>query len=386
MHLAVLGLASLSGRDDVNGALQNWSTSLLSQIDFYSRSGDRARTDDDFDWKWFEPKRPAFVKAARRIARKTIDRLKPPPSRPLAYSADWIAQNSGRLWSARELLEDEASKRAFDANLVLSSVGHRRFYYPRVGFSDFVEILAEQPFQSRDLPVDYLGLPLFLYDVRFTHLPNCIPMKVLCTRPGLSLINRFHQYVVQRDAWKMGPQEGDVVLDCGACIGEMSLLFAGLVGTTGSVHLFDPVSLHLRFCELQASLNPALAPILRMNLKAVGESTRGGRALEEKSKVILPGAHASESDAMVSIDRYCTEQKLERVDYIKMDVEGSEMAALEGASQTIRDLKPKLAISAYHKPEDLWEIPEKILSLNPGYRLFFDHHSPTQWESVYYAL
>ena len=68
-----------------------------------------------------------------------------------------------------------------------------------------------------------------------------------------------------------------------------------------------------------------------------------------------------------------------------MDIEGSEMAALRGADDVIKDQKPKLAISAYHKPADLWEIPHKIKEQYSHYKLYFGHHSPIRWESVYYA-
>ena len=43
--------------------------------------------------------------------------------------------------------------------------------------------------------------------------------------------------------------------------------------------------------------------------------------------------------------------------YIKMDVEGSELESLKGSSKTIRKYRPRLAISLYHKPEDVFEIP-----------------------------
>jgi hypothetical protein len=69
-----------------------------------------------------------------------------------------------------------------------------------------------------------------------------------------------------------------------------------------------------------------------------------------------------------------------------MDIEGSEVAALQGASMIVRDFKPRLAISAYHRPDDLWTIPEIIRKTNPKYKIFFGHHSPMQWESVYYAV
>ena len=63
----------------------------------------------------------------------------------------------------------------------------------------------------------------------------------------------------------------------------------------------------------------------------------------------------------------------EDVTFIKMDVEGAEIAALLGAQNHIRRSKPKLAISLYHKPTDLIEIPRLIKRLSPEYKLYFQH-------------
>jgi FkbM family methyltransferase len=74
-----------------------------------------------------------------------------------------------------------------------------------------------------------------------------------------------------------------------------------------------------------------------------------------------------------------------KVTYIKMDIEGSELAAIEGAVNTIITYRPKLAISAYHRKEDLITIPQKILSLVPDYKLYLRIHLPYSSESVLYA-
>ena len=58
------------------------------------------------------------------------------------------------------------------------------------------------------------------------------------------------------------------------------------------------------------------------------------------------------------------------VDIIKMDIEGAESDAIEGAAKTIRTHHPRMLIAAYHRTEDLYAIPEKVLSISPGYKLF----------------
>lgn len=74
-----------------------------------------------------------------------------------------------------------------------------------------------------------------------------------------------------------------------------------------------------------------------------------------------------------------------RVTFIKMDVEGAEYQSLLGASKTIKKYKPKLAISLYHKPEDIIEIPYIILQINPDYRFAIRHYTTCNWETILYA-
>ena len=63
------------------------------------------------------------------------------------------------------------------------------------------------------------------------------------------------------------------------------------------------------------------------------------------------------------------ELKLERVDFIKMDIEGAERNALAGARQTLARWHPRLALSAYHRPDDPEKIPAAVFAAWPGYRM-----------------
>mgnify|MGYP002517000463 FL=1 len=75
----------------------------------------------------------------------------------------------------------------------------------------------------------------------------------------------------------------------------------------------------------------------------------------------------------------------DKVTFIKMDIEGAEMEALEGAKRTIKKNRPKLAISIYHKEDDLWEIPYYVLSRYPWSKIYMRHYSLTTNETVLYA-
>ncbi len=75
-----------------------------------------------------------------------------------------------------------------------------------------------------------------------------------------------------------------------------------------------------------------------------------------------------------------------KVTCLKMDIEGSELAALRGAERIIREQRPKLAICIYHKPEDIWEIPGFILKCCPDYRLYIRQYSLFDIETVLYAI
>lgn len=60
--------------------------------------------------------------------------------------------------------------------------------------------------------------------------------------------------------------------------------------------------------------------------------------------------------------------------YIKIDSEGAESQALEGARVTLKEQKPKLNIAAYHCFEDIFRLPLMISELNGEYRIFLRHH------------
>jgi len=72
--------------------------------------------------------------------------------------------------------------------------------------------------------------------------------------------------------------------------------------------------------------------------------------------------------------------------YIKMDIEGAEKEALLGAQNLIQKTSPVLAISLYHKPQDLWELPLLINEINSNYDMYLRIYGSMGLEVVLYCV
>ena len=77
----------------------------------------------------------------------------------------------------------------------------------------------------------------------------------------------------------------------------------------------------------------------------------------------------------------------ERITVLKMDIEGSEEKALDGARNTIEQYRPKLYVCAYHRNSDMYRLPLKINDICKDYKIYFCHHPYIPaWESNFYCI
>lgn len=99
---------------------------------------------------------------------------------------------------------------------------------------------------------------------------------------------------------------------------------------------------------------------------------KGGRGISE----------SREGKALTRTDTVDNILAGENVSFIKMDVEGNELKAINGAARTIRNYKPAMHIAAYHKSGDLFEIPLRVFELNNSYKIYLRHtrHIPA-WDT-----
>jgi FkbM family methyltransferase len=228
-----------------------------------------------------------------------------------------------------------------------------------------------------------LGEPLCIWFIRY----KGVDLEVITSKYGLYWMLDSDQYYLQRNDTFVAPRSGDVVLDCGSHVGDISLRFAIDVGPNGQVFGFDPDPKHVAISRDNALRNRLSS---RMHFVACGVSdhvVEKSESIEEApASSVNAGRRLGPSDALTSIDFFCRSQQLDVVNYIKMDIEGSEMEALRGARYTIQRCRPKLAICLYHKPKDLWEITNYIAEQYPFYCLFLGHHSLHAEETVLYAI
>lgn len=87
----------------------------------------------------------------------------------------------------------------------------------------------------------------------------------------------------------------------------------------------------------------------------------------------------------VRLDSFVAQHNI-MVDYIKLDVEGSELKILEGATATLRRHRPQLCVCLYHHKRDLFDIPLFLASILDRYTYHLGHHSHSFRETVLYAI
>lgn len=166
-------------------------------------------------------------------------------------------------------------------------------------------------------------------------------------------------------------RKGDVVADCGANLG----MFSALASARGAsmVYAFEPLK---RLAETSlagtARRNPNITVVNCAVSNYIGtgeliiEQNIGGSGLREQS---LASDHGNETISVdiTTLDNFCSQNHIEKIDFIKCDIEGAERNMLRGAQDVLRFLEPKLSLCTYHYPEDPQLLEEIILNANPNY-------------------
>lgn len=144
---------------------------------------------------------------------------------------------------------------------------------------------------------------------------------------------------------------GDIVIDAGANNGYISLLFSKLAGKSGMVYAFEPDSINIDTIKLNIALNElgadiSIQELLLWNENILVDFYEAGSV--GSSAVWMPDDEKVVKKNAVTIDDWVAQNGISKLDFVKMDIEGAEIQALEGCVETIRTLKPDFAIASYH--------------------------------------
>ncbi len=293
----------------------------------------------------------------------------------------FLLDNVEQFYQARMLLVDEASRALYDQLLLFRVLGHMHVRLPFNNPKNRAQIAAAELWRVEETKdVGAFG-PLSIYQVpRDGH-----DIRIKGWKENATWTFLYRQYYFERDGVKIAPAPGDHVIDAGGCFGDTALGFADVVGERGHVYVFDPLPKHCSIMREAVAMNPSLAP--RVSIFPVGLADEVNDVAQlPQNDMINPGARIVMGIVpTTTIDELAARNTLPQLDFIKMDIEGSELSALQGAESSICRWKPKLAISLYHRPEDFFSIPLWIDSLGVGYRLFLDHYSIHNEETVLYA-
>jgi|GEM_PF-401194 len=184
-------------------------------------------------------------------------------------------------------------------------------------------------------------------------------------------------------------ESGDFVIDAGGWIGDSALYFAHEVGANGKVFSFEFVPESLEIMRKNFELNPSLKDRIEIVNNPLWDESQMALSFENNGPgtKVLHNARVKVSDIIltISIDDYVDRNSINRIDFIKMDIEGSELKALKGAEKTIRKYRPKLAISLYHNLSDFVTIPEFLQSLQLDYEFFLGHYTIHTEETVLFG-
>ena len=199
--------------------------------------------------------------------------------------------------------------------------------------------------------------------------------------PSYLVIADYDQYfhpVVQ-------PVPDDVIVDAGAWKGDVSISFAKHLVGRCKIYAFEPAAGNILDMQIDIRKEKLIDVIIPVN-KGVWHTEQQFRLNTSANydQGFYLDENGTELIELTGLDQF-SKGIDQTINFIKMDVEGAEVPALNGAEQLIRKNHPRLQICVYHRPEDLWEIPEIICGLFGQCDFYFGHHGQHLHESVLYV-
>jgi len=207
--------------------------------------------------------------------------------------------------------------------------------------------------------------------------------------------NRVHEYFTNRTFERrnqylefLNRAQIKTIIEGGVFDGSNTREFLKLLSGDGFIYGFDPLydSLSDRVIFKDSS-RVRIYPLAlwhhrdKLVFKASKDNPEGSQITAETG-----GSDEIKKVNAISVDEFVKENKIKKIDFIKLDVEGAELQILKGAKITLKRDRPQLAVAIYHKKEDLFEIPIFLSRVLKNYKYRIGHYSSTFWDTVLYAV
>lgn len=262
----------------------------------------------------------------------------------------------------------------------------------RQSYGNLYFLVWEDKAAIKEVELSGLGVDVTkdVLDIGKFKIPNIFKLikddpKVLRTTVDL-LIDLVFPYLNDYTQVDEGPyeyqkvvlEENDVVIDCGANIG----LFSARASALGcKTYAFEPNPDVLKYLNMMNKYNNNNIEIVPYAVsKEVGSclfNVEDGDTTVGNIIGNTAGVTRNFEVKTTSLDAYVEEHGLEKVDFIKVDIEGAERLMLEGARGVLKRYAPKLSLCTYHLYDDVSVLTDLILDANPDYKIKY------AWKKLY---
>ncbi|MEI6826577.1 MAG: FkbM family methyltransferase [Desulfuromonadales bacterium] len=287
------------------------------------------------------------------------DRILIPPTEPLLYYTNIVNQYS---WPVADLY----------------------MYEPQL--QDVYDLLADQ--KSKEIFVQRIALFASAFDyASFKHFITSCADLLAPAGDNLFSNPRYDENYFYFNSDFCPLKENEVFANVGALVGDCALEFAEACRAKGLTYKeiinFEPDPNNFRQLVLNTN---HLANVRWLPFGLWSHRDRLRFDNPDPVNAGTPGSLSSTGGIEVDVANMDELIPDTNVTFIKMDIEGAELKALIGALHTITRNKPKLAISLYHKRDDIFKIPLLLHNFCPEYKLYLRHYCTTFSETVLFAV
>ena len=302
----------------------------------------------------------------------------------LTESCEIIYEYSDRMQRVYEILGDKSSKELFVKLIAHKILGREKVKLPINNSKYWSRISEAESIRNTQafIETDFNDWKLYHFNLNKIGYPIELMSRVPIIVAQLMLEQYRYKDIIRAE-------RGDVVIDAGACWGDSTLYFANRVGEDGKVYSFEfiPANINIMLNNLKMNNNMKdIIHLIRNPLWDEDNTMMYYRDYGPASRVSLEPIEPCNGTVVTkTIDTFCAESECASLDFIKMDIEGAEPNALEGAIESIKKYKPKLAIASYHSIDDFINIPIWIEDLDIDYNIYIDHFTIHWEETVVFA-